>query len=323
MPSILYNLKNLVLRPGKIIQGYLERKTNNLLYPIIFYMLLIVFLILVQVIYENVSVYVILFRASMMASLTIGLTIGNYLVFLKKYSFLDSVIISLFISGQLVLVLVILFYMDALWFFIIQLLYSVWILIDLYQKRIGRVLAVLAITLVFLIAGSIFMINSEFTSKGGPEMRKMAQEEEQKRELIGESVEENDHLLEQIKNDRISRLDTAGKELIAKIDYLREELIAITGGRDENGEAIGYLAKSQVNKYILREGNLLDSVFYQMEIWKNELENCECNQVPGLVIIKKEDFKGKLMLEMVSILTDAQVQILKAEEECFLKFITE
>jgi len=41
------------------------------------------------------------------------------------------------------------------------------------------------------------------------------------------------------------------------------------------------------------------------------------------VIIKTEDFKDKLMLEMLGILTDAQIQVLITEKDCFLKLAAE
>lgn len=335
--GFLYNLKNLILRPGKTIHEYLDGKTKSYLNPITYFILIISLLAILEEISKNFTIYGLGFFSEtgleegnkikyilLILGFNIGMAIGHQLVFRKDYNLTESWIISLFVSSQLFLVVGIIFIFLGfeILSFVISLIYLIWILYDVLNERFLKFLwksfAIIMVSLIFLFGGLAFYLIGGFTPGNNTQINNEIRTDTDKRKLIDNLVENNKHFISKVSNEKLKEIDNSSETLISGIDIIKEILIEITGGTDNNGGYIGAPEKLIVNSELFDYGKL-DSVIIQIKRWELELTKYGC-VVPSIVMEKK-DFQNRNLIEVLNIFNDCQIQVLAVENHCLLQLI--
>lgn len=335
--GFLYNLKNLTLRPGKTVHEYIGGKTIYYLNPITYFILIISFLAILEVISKNYTIYGIGFFSETgleegnkikyilsILGFSIGMAVGHQLVFRKDYNLTESWIISLFVSSQLFLVVGIIFFILGfeILSIVISLLYLIWILYDVLNQRILKFLwksfAMMIVGLIFLFG--VFAIYSIGGFGGDSKISSEIRTDTDKRRLINNLVENNDQFISKVNNEKLKGVDNSSKILISGMEGIKESLISLTGGTDSDGRVLGVLDILHVNSFLFDfDGGAIDSVFNQIKRWELELTKYGCS-VPSIVMAKN-DFQNKNLIEVLNIFNNKQIQVLVVEKDCLLQLL--
>lgn len=330
--GLFYNIKELMLRPGNAVKLYIKGKTKPYLNPITFFVIGFSFYGVANWLVYDVGLesesnpYLgtligFIFISAFMCYIPIVFTVCR-----RKYSLLESCLISFFLFGEISLLFTVITY--SLTFLlvpgalaisgIISFTYFIWFQVSFYQRRLLRIIittisAVVLPPLLLLLLEYVGLDNKRLQTAMGSAIPF------EKEMLLDQTLNNiRNNLL--IEEENILGMDaeycTSGLAFTTYgvIDILKNEIVELTGGYLEDGLYVGMYGSDFIDNQTLSELN------QKLEDYKMLLLNCGCDEDAEILLyFNSNDLVGMKMINALNLLTQLQIDILISHKNCDLR----
>jgi len=333
--GLLYNIKELFLRPGSSVKQYINGKTKPYLNAITFFIIGFTFYGITNwLVHDVASTGIDNSYMNFLVGFVFILTFIIYipivlLVSARKYSVLESCLISFLLFGEMSILFTLLTFpfklLNVSWGLpigmIISILYFIWFQISFYKKNFIKVLLSIVSTGIIMPLSVVLIENSQFNIielRGILNVKSPLENEleydKYLTKILDSLIPDEENLGEGVRDVCTSDF---GLTTYNYVDSIKSEIVKWSGGIDENGDYNGILDPTFFETHPVSELN------QTIGKYEEKLFNCKC-EVEAIFIsnFNSEKLVGIRMIRSLNILTQLQIDILISNKNCTIKYFS-